>query len=161
MKFTARNLTIFAILSLLSLLIGCGGGGGSSSGSSGGTGTLSVSLTDSTTDLYRAVYVTINEVQVCRNDNINPSVNNSFNDVVSDDDSSGNGCRWKTLDPPDGMEFPKTYNLLKLVNGVTEAIGSGEFSAGQYNQVRLIIGELPELENNLLGEPHPSANYVI
>lgn len=162
MKFNRRHLTTLAILlSLFALFIGCGGGGSSSSGSSAGTGTLSVSLTDSTTDLYRAVYVTINEVQVCRNDNINPSVNNSSNDVVSEDDSSENGCNWKTLDPPDGIQFPKTYNLLKLVNGVTEAIGSGEFSAGRYNQVRLIIGDSPELENNLLGEPHPSANYVI
>jgi hypothetical protein len=48
-----------------------------------------------------------------------------------------------------------------LVNGVTEAIGSGEFSAGEYHQVRLIIGHQPELEKNLLGEPHPEANYVI
>jgi len=59
------------------------------------------------------------------------------------------------------MQFPKTYNLLKLVNGVTEAIGIGEFSAGRYNQIRLITGLFPELENNLLGEPHPEANYVI
>lgn len=163
MKLTGRHLRTFALLSILSLLGGCGGGGGSgdSTGSSGGTGTLSVSLTDSTDDLYRAVYVTINEVQVCRNDNIGPSDDDSDNDVVSDDNSSDNGCSWKTLDPPDGMQFPKTYNLLDLVNGVTEAIGSGEFSAGQYNQVRLIIGNSPELENNLLGKPHPEANYVI
>jgi hypothetical protein len=66
-----------------------------------------------------------------------------------------------SLDPPDDMQFPLTYNLLNLVNGVTEAIGSGEFSAGEYHQVRLIIGHQPELENNLLGEPHPEANYVI
>lgn len=163
MKLTGRHLTTFALLAILSLLVGCGGGGGSgdSTGSSGATGTLSVSLTDSTTDLYRAVYVTINEVQVCRNDDINPSGDDSANDVVSDDNSPDNGCSWKTLDPPDGVEFPKTYNLRKLVNGVTEAIGSGEFSAGQYNQVRLIIGNSPELENNLLGDPHPAANYVI
>ena len=38
---------------------------------------------------------------------------------------------------------------------------SGEFSAGTYNQIRLIIGLKPELENNLLGELHPAANYII
>jgi hypothetical protein len=48
-----------------------------------------------------------------------------------------------------------------LVNGVTEAIGSFEFDAGQYNQIRLIMGDTPELENNLLGEPHEHANYLI
>lgn len=124
--------------------VGCGGGGSSSS-DGGGTGTVSFSLTDSTTDQYRAVYITIVGLQIC-SDRGGPS---------------DNDCNWMSLDPPDGMQFPLTYNLLKLVNGVTEAIGSGEFSAGEYHQVRLIIGDQPELENNLLGEPHPEANYVI
>ena len=126
------------------VLLACSGGGGSSSGSDG-TGTLSVSLTDSTTDQYRGVYITIIDLQICSNRG----------------ESNDNDCNWMSLDPPDDMQFPLTYNLLKLVNGVTEAIGSGEFSAGEYHQVRLIIGRQPELENNLLGEPHPKANYVI
>jgi hypothetical protein len=66
-----------------------------------------------------------------------------------------------SIGPPEDKPFPQTYNLLKLVNGVTEAIGSGEFSAGKYNQVRLIIGLQPEFETNLLGDYHPEANYVI
>ena len=48
-----------------------------------------------------------------------------------------------------------------MVNGVTEAIGSKEFDEGEYNQIRLIIGDTPEPENNLLGEPHEYANYLI
>ena len=79
-------------------------------GSSSGipeTGAVTMSLTDSTTDLYRAVYITINDIQICFNNN-----------GVSD-----NNCNWSSLEPPDGMQFPKTYNLLELINGVTEAIG--------------------------------------
>jgi len=162
----SKKLALVLMLSFLSLSAGCGGSGGGSSSSSGGTGTLSVNLTDSTTDQYLAVYVTVAGLQVCTNNNSSASAtsssnNDSANDVVSDDNSSDNGCSWKSLAPPDGMQFPKTYNLLKLVNGVTEAIGSGEFSSGEYNQIRLIIGNSPELENNLLGDPHPEANYVI
>ena len=133
------------------VLFACDGGGGSSGGGTsadGGTGTVSFSLTDSTTDQYRAVYITIVDLQIC-------------SDRADSPDSSDNDCNWMSLDPPDDMQFPLTYNLLKLVNGVTEAIGSGEFSAGEYHQVRLIIGHQPELENNLLGNPHPEANYVI
>ncbi len=138
-----KSFWIMILLFSTIILFACDGGGSSSGGS--GTGTVSVSLTDSTTDLYRGVYITITDLQICANNS----------------DSSDNDCNWRSLDPPDGMQFPKTYNLLKLVNGVTEAIGSGEFSAGKYNQIRLIIGHSPELENNLLGEPHPEANYVI
>ena len=142
-----KSFWIIALLFSTIVLVACDSGGGSSGGGSsadGGTGTVSVSLTDSTTDLYRAVYITIIDLQICSNG-----------------ESTDNNCNWKSLDPPDDMQFPLTYNLLKLVNGVTEAIGSREFSAGKYNQVRLIIGHQPEFENNLLGEPHPEANYVI
>ncbi|UCE51321.1 MAG: hypothetical protein JSV31_18915 [Desulfobacterales bacterium] len=54
-------LSILIITSLPFMLIGCGSGGGGDSSSSGGggTGTVSFSLTDSTTDQYRAVYITI------------------------------------------------------------------------------------------------------
>lgn len=137
-------ISILIISTVVLFFWGCGGGGGSSS-SSDGTGTVAFSLTDSTTDQYRAVYITIVDLQICSNRGGN----------------SDNDCNWMSLDPPDGMQFPLTYNLLDLVNGVTEAIGSNEFSAGRYNQVRLIIGHDPELENNILGDPHPAANYVV
>jgi hypothetical protein len=144
-EFKKKSLIMVSLIGTL-FLFACGGGGGSGSSSGGGgTGTVAFSLTDNTTDKYRAVYVTIKELQICSNNTELPN----------------NDCKWSSLDPPDGMQFPKTYNLLKLVNGVTEAIGSGEFSSGEYHQVRLIIGREPELENNLLGEPHPEANYVI
>jgi hypothetical protein len=148
------------LLFATSILLSCDGGGGSSS-DGGGTGTVSVSLTDSTADEYLAVYITINGIQIRTSDDGSSSIDDPSNDVSSDNNSSDDDSKWESLEPPDGVQFPKTYNLLKLINGVTEAIGSGEFSAGTYHQVRLMIGDSPELENNLLGEPHPEANYLI
>jgi hypothetical protein len=132
----ALKLSAWIILSL-SILIFTGCGGGGSSG--GGTGTLSMALTDSATDKYSAIYVTIDEVQVNKKDST----------------SNGNSG-WKTVATP-----MKTYNLLKLVNGVTETLGEDELEAGTYHQIRLIIGKTAESENNINGEPHPDANYVV
>jgi hypothetical protein len=137
----------FAIFVLLFGTIGflaCDGGGSSGGG---GTGTVALSLTDSATDDYRAVYVTIEDVQICEK---------------AAENAPDNDCKWRSLQSEGNQPLPiKTYNLLSLVNGVTEAIGSNEFDEGEYNQIRLIIGDTPELENNLLGNPHPEANYVI
>lgn len=132
MKFLKRS-GIFAFLLITTFLFACGGGGG---GSDVGTGTLSVALTDSSCAGYAAIYVTIDEVQVNRSANGN----------------SG----WQTVANP-----IKTYNLLKLINGVTEILGDEDLTADNYNQIRLIIGKTPESENNINGEPHPYANYVL
>jgi hypothetical protein len=133
MKFLKRS-GIIAFLLITTFLFACGGGGGG--GSDVGTGTLSVALTDSSCSSYAAIYITIDEVQV------NKSANGN----------SG----WRTVATP-----MKTYNLLKLINGVTEVLGDEELTAGIYNQIRLIIGRTPESENNINGEPHPYANYVV
>ena len=140
-----NSFAVFVMLCAAIGLFACDGGGGG--GSSDGSGTVSVGLTDSASDDYRAVYVTIADVQICEKDT---------------DNSSDDNCNWRSLETEDNEPLPiKTYNLLKLVNGVTEAIGEMEFDAGEYNQIRLIIGDTPELENNLLGQPHDSANYLI
>ena len=118
-------------------LSACGGGGGGSDGA--GTGTLSLALTDSSCSGYKAVYVTIDEVQVKKN-------------IGSSNGNSG----WQTVATP-----MKTYNLLKLVNGITEVLGEDELEAGTYKQIRLMIGKTPESENNINGDPHPHANYLI
>jgi hypothetical protein len=136
----ALKLSAWIILSLSILIFtACGGGGGGGSSDGGGTGTVSVGLTDSSTSKYLAIYVTIDKVQVNKKDS-----------------SSNGNSGWKTVATP-----MKTYNLLKLVNGVTEILGEDELEAGTYQQIRLIIGKTAESENNINGEPHPDANYVV
>jgi hypothetical protein len=125
------NALLFCLLFLFSLTA-CGGSGGSSDG---GVGTLSTSLTDSSTDEYQAVYVTIARVE-----------------VHHDDDGS-----WQTVAEPN-----KTYNLLELVNGVRETLGIATLDAGHYTQMRLIIGEIAETGGlNMFSVSHPYANYII
>jgi hypothetical protein len=139
MKLNGKTVTAFAILMLFSLFAGCGGsGGGGSSVGSGGTGTLSLSLTDATTLDYQAVYVTIDRVDVHLGGNEN-SPNN-----------------WETVARPE-----KTYNLLELVNGVREHLGLADLQAGEYTQMRLIIGNTPDDGLNIFSQAHPFANYVI
>jgi hypothetical protein len=139
MKLNGKTVTAFAILMLFSLFAGCGGsGGGGSSVGSGGTGTLSLSLTDATTLDYQAVYVTIDRVDVHLVDN-------------------GNGPnQWETVAEP-----KRTYNLLDLVNGVRKELGLADLQAGDYTQMRLIIGDTPDDGLNIFSQPHPFANYVI
>jgi len=116
-----------------SFLAACGGGG--SGGGSGATqGTLSTSLTDASTDAYQAVYVTVARVEV----------------------HSDGGGGWQTVASPD-----KTYNLLKLVNGVRETLGFTTLNAGHYTQMRLVLSPTPDSGINIFSPPHPYANYVI
>lgn len=125
------NALLFCLLFLCSLTA-CGGSGGSSDGR---VGTLSTSLTDSSTDEYQAVYVTIARVEVHHDDN----------------------GSWQTVAEPN-----KTYNLLELVNGVRETLGIATLDAGHYTQMRLIIGEIAETGGlNMFSVSHPYANYII
>jgi hypothetical protein len=121
---------LFAIITIF-VLTACSGGGG---GSSGGIGTLSLSLTDASSSDYKAVVVTIDEIQVHIKGNGN-SPNN-----------------WKAVDMPIS---PLTINLLDLVNGVREDLGLVDLKARSYTQMRLIIGDTPNPDTL------PFANYVI
>ena len=135
MKFV-KQCGILVLFLTITFLFACSGGGGSSGVE---TGTVSIALTDSSCGSYAAIYVTIDEVQVNKKDST----------------SNGNSG-WETVATP-----MKTYNLLKLVNGVTEILGEDELEAGTYQQIRMIIGKTAESENNINGEPHPDANYVV
>lgn len=148
MKLIQRGLLLSALVGLV-LLFGCGGGGDSiTSGNAGstdtdgsstaGTGTLSISLTDASTINYLAIYVTIDEVRVHKQG------------------SPAGNTGWVTVATP-----KQTYNLLQLVNGLTAILGEKELEAAPYSQIRLMLGSVPESATNILGEPHPYANYII
>jgi hypothetical protein len=123
-----------ALLGMTISLMSCGG-----SDSPAATGTLNIKLTDAATPLYQAVYVTINEVHVHH-------------------ETGG----WETLTE---LDLPRTVNLLELRNGVMLDLGIAELAAGHYNQMRLILedseGEPDPPDNNILGQLHPSFNYLI
>ncbi|MEJ2472247.1 MAG: DUF4382 domain-containing protein [Desulfuromonadales bacterium] len=131
---------------LIALLIGflltaCGGSGSGDSATisaDAGQGSLQVTLVDASSGSYKAVYVTIARVEVHLGGN-----------------ESDNG-NWLVVAEPN-----KTYNLLELVNGVREELGLVSLEAGQYSQMRLIIGLEPSAGQNILSQDHPFANYVI
>lgn len=109
----------------LSGLWGCsvGGGGTTSSGgsvtgggtgTSGASGTLTVSLTDSPFNDAKAVLVTFSEVQV--HHTTNGWVNVPFTSGTS-----------------------RTCDLMKLVGGANDVLGTGSLPAGHYTQIRLVV----------------------
>jgi hypothetical protein len=150
---------IVNLILLVSVLIvfGCSGGDSSSGlddANGKGTGTLVLSLTDAPAGDVKAVYITIEEVRVCveateENNDVNP-------EEIKD------GCIWEVITRPGEI-----YNLLELVNGVTETIGVADLPAGTYHQMRLMIGTQSDngAESvkgfNILGEEHPYVNYLI
>jgi hypothetical protein len=116
-------------------LTSCGGSSGSSDGD-GSTGKLSLSLSDAPAPEYQAVYVTIAEIQVHRTD--------------------GADGQWQTILTPNA-----TYNLLDLINGTTAPLGVADLPTGTYTQMRLILADTPDDTENILGDDHPYANYLI
>jgi len=131
MKMNNVKLFLGMFLSLgLLMLAACGG---SSSSGTAAPGTLSLQMVDATTPDFKAIYVTIDRV-----------------DVHSE------GGAWTTVATPQ-----KTYNLLELVNGVQETLGEKELAPGNYTQMRLLLSKAPDEGLNLLGEEHDFANYFI
>ena len=100
-----------------------------STSSSGGTGTMEVTMTDAPAN-YDSVNITINSVQVI-----------SEEDDDSDGEENDNGdenedSEWTTI-----MDQQMKINLLELTNGSQISLGSQELPAGEYSQIRLILGD--------------------
>jgi hypothetical protein len=127
-----RFRSFLVLMAVMTLIPGCGGSGGGSD--SGGSGTLSLSMTDDSSDQFEAVYVTIDEIQIHLGG------------------SEGSPNNWRPLTM---QRSPITVNLLNLTNGVREQLGVVGLPEGDYTQVRLIIGETPEVTGL------PFANYVV
>ncbi len=170
MKIFHKITTLALFLTSSLILIGCGGGSSSSTTASTtptttsssntsnttsstiGQGKLSVHLTDAPAE-YEAVYVTIAEVLVHREGT------DDDNDDVSNDDSNDNDNddgEWIVVATPN-----ITYNLLELQNGITTFMGEELIPSGDYTQLRLVLGSTPDAKLNILGNPHPEANYII
>ena len=102
-----------------------------STNSNGGTGTMEVTMTDAPAN-YDSVQVTINEVRV-RKENDNNNDSDSEGDET-DGESEEDG--WTTI-----SDEQITVDLLELTNGNQIALGSEEIEAGNYEQIRLILGD--------------------
>lgn len=106
--------TSFAFfLAVAVLFTGCDDSG---TGSDGSMGTMTVEMTDAPIDSADAVNVHIERVE------------------VQAQDSEGEEGEWIILSEPQ-----QSYNLLELVNGATEVIGTKELEPGTYEQIRLIL----------------------
>ena len=121
MRFARSFLSrVLPITAASVILAACGGGGGGSSGPVQQQGTLRVSLTDAPSCGYANVFITVEKVRVHQSASAND-----------------NAAGWSeiTLTPA------KRVDLLTLTNGVLEGLGSMPLTAGQYQQVRLVLAE--------------------
>jgi len=140
LRLLTLGLFVISMLSFFS----CGGSGGG--GSSAGVGTLSLSMVDTTSDEFKAVYVTVERVEVHLGGNENSQKS------------------WKVVAEPG-----KTVNLLELVNEVRTDLGVAELKEGRYTQMRLYLGREPDDGINILFQRHDNlppdgrslANYAI
>ncbi len=103
---------------------------------SNNAGQLSLSLTDKPTHDFQAVYVTIKNIAVHAEDDPEDS--------------------WYTV-----LEVNQTFELTALGNGMREQLGIVNLDPGHYTQLRIMIGTEADEGINILGNPHPAANYVI
>ena len=154
--------TVLTTLGTLALLSFTGCGSNSSSSNTANTdtktGSVKVLLTDDPA-LYEAVYVTVDEVQVHKQVSCDTVVEQNSSQSSSDSNATDeclDNSPWQTIASPH-----RTINLLALQNGMTTELGEANISVGTYTQLRFILGEDEDNTTNILGTPHPYANYLI
>lgn len=122
-------------LSLLTVLIGLFAFTACNTNSGPGTGTMKISLTDAPA-AYDEVNIEIRQVLVNQDEDAeDPDSNGEENDEGEEDGGAEDNGWYSILD--DSM----TVNLLDYQNGNTLELGETELEAGQYNQIRLILGD--------------------
>lgn len=107
-----------AAAAALLTLAACGGGAGGSS-TAQGMGTLRVALTDAPACGFDAVNITVERVRVHQS-------------AGAGDADAG----WSEI----VLNPPRRIDLLTLTNGVLSTLGQTALPAGQYQQVRLVLG---------------------
>ncbi|WP_410210346.1 DUF4382 domain-containing protein [Aquirhabdus sp.] len=99
-------------------LTACGGGGGGNDAPASNSGTVNVAITDNPSCGFNHVWVTVQQIRV----------NGS---ATAGDNDAG----WQTLT----LATPQRIDLLSLTNGVLQQLGQFPLSAGQYQQIRLVL----------------------
>lgn len=120
------------LLAVATIIIGCDVTDNSNEGSA----RMSVELTDAPGD-FDAVYIDIQSVRVHLEEDI---------EADSDDEAENEG--WVTIN-----DDPIRVDLLELRNGNTIQLGEEELDAGEYHQIRFILGSDNEVVVD--GEPFP------
>ncbi|MCG8470359.1 MAG: DUF4382 domain-containing protein [Desulfobacterales bacterium] len=133
-----RWISLAAALLLIAGHTGCASSNDEATSPSSGTGTLTIFLTDAPSEEFKAIYLSLIQVEV----------------KIGDDDNDNAG--WQIVDV-----ISKTINLLSLTGGNREQLGSKTMAARLYAQVRLRLSENPAQENNVNGVTHPYAHYLI
>ena len=112
------------VLTACALVAACGGGGTDSSNANTGasTGTLKLSLTDAPACGYDKVFVTVQKVRVHQSSS------------AGDKDAG-----WSEV----VLAAPLRVDLLSLNNGTLLPLGQTELPAGNYTQMRLVLGSAP------------------
>lgn len=123
------------LLAITTVFIGCDVTDNSNEGSA----RMKVQLTDAPGD-FDAVYIDIQSVRVHLDEDIETDTTDS------DDEAEEEG--WVTIN-----DEPMRVNLLELRNGDTIQLGEEELEAGEYHQIRFVLG--PDNEVVVDGESFP------
>ena len=125
----------FRFLSLLIILITSFAFTACNTNSGSGTGTLTVSLTDAPA-AYDEVNIEIRQVLVNQDEDAEEPDENGEDTDDGEEDGDEEDSGWYSI-----LDDSITVNLLDYQNGATLELGEAELEAGQYNQIRLVLGD--------------------